>query len=91
MLTRRVGQFAIAMVIIEQDPEAVFKIFQDVIVLQATPMGEIIKYMGMSNHFRELIVDTTVPEYICECTKDKEGNISLKWVEKTTKLVRGVG
>ncbi len=93
MLTKQVGQFAIATIMIETRPEDVLKLFQDVIILQATMAddGSVIQYMGISKHFRELLLDATVPMYDCECTRKEDGTMAIKWVERTTKLIQGVG
>ncbi len=91
MLMNRMGQFAIAAAMIERWPEEVLQLFKDVIVIQATLSqdGSVIQYTGVSKHFRELLLDATVPVYECVCTKAKDGTISIKWIEQTSTIIAG--
>ncbi len=90
-LMKRVGQFAVTTVLIETAPEAALLIFKDVIVMQAAPVGDgsVIRYTGISKHFRELSFEATIPQYTCEAMKDNAGNMSIEWSE-ASKIVAGV-
>ena len=89
-LMKRVGMFAINTALIETAPEAVLLIMRDVIVMQAQPVGDgsVIRYTGVSKHFRKLSFDATVPQYNCEAAKDDQGNVAILWSE-ASKIVAG--
>ena len=83
-MKRIYGRFEISIPLIESDTEKLSKVFEGLIVTRAESMypNKTIEYVAWSPHFRELEEGMRVPEYVAEFTRDKEGGITIKWVEQ---------
>ncbi len=83
-MRKRAGNFTVNAKLIDSSFDDMLPIFEGIIVVQAELMfiSDKVQYTAISNHFRELETGEAVPEYMAECTKDEDGNITVKWVEQ---------
>ncbi len=83
MLDQRLGKFIISLDLIRREPNAVQKIMGECIPVRAETMyiGNVIEYVAISKHFREIPLGEIVPEY-CVILQDRQSGLHLKFKER---------
>lgn len=79
----RKGTFTVSREIIMDDPEAMMKALNDVLIIKAENcfITDSIIYSGYSEHFDEVGQGSTIPEYQCIITST-HNHFSVDWKRK---------